>query len=267
MNRTTSSGAEETQEWVKGATFPAGVTIDAGHIYWANLGTGSIGRANLAGGEVEPEFRKAAFDLWGVAVGYATADSDATSLPFGSVVTGSFSESKPVTITNHGNQALLIKGLALSGASPSQFLVEAGSCGSVVAPGASCAVQVRFAPQAEGVLRATLTAQTNAESDPVISLTGTGTQAPLGKPDTSVRSGPPGRSTNRRPHFVFGSNQKGSTFICRLDKQKFHPCKAKVTFKVKPGHHVLRVKAVGPAGLVDPTAAKRSFVVVAKQRR
>lgn len=82
-----------------------------------------------------------------------------------------------------------------------------------------------------------------------------------------MRSGPAGRSANRRPRFVFGSNQPGSTFICRPDKQKFHPCKAKVTFTVKPGHHVLRVKAVGPSGLVDPTAAKRSFVVVAGTRR
>ncbi|MFN8217272.1 MAG: hypothetical protein U0R71_11835, partial [Solirubrobacterales bacterium] len=96
-----------------------------------------------------------------------------------------------------------------------------------------------------------------------ISLSGSGAAVPLPAPNTSFKKGPPGRSTNRRPQFVFGSNQPGSTFLCRLDKQKFHVCKKKVSFKVKPGHHVLRVKAVSPTGVVDPTAAKRSFVVVA----
>ncbi|MFN8217867.1 MAG: hypothetical protein U0R71_14830, partial [Solirubrobacterales bacterium] len=54
VNRTTTTGAEETQEWVKGGKYPVGVAVDADHVYWANSGTNSIGRANLAGGEVEP---------------------------------------------------------------------------------------------------------------------------------------------------------------------------------------------------------------------
>jgi hypothetical protein len=279
IGRATLAGGEVEPEWVKGASEPKGVAVDARHIYWANAGTASIGRANLAGGEMETAFRKATSDVWGVAVGYQTADPDTSSLGFGSLLKGSLSAPQSLTFTNHGNQDLSVDGFTLSGADPAQFFVEAGSCGAPVQPGGSCTVGVRFAPQAEGTFAATLTAQTNTETDPVVSLGGTGTAPPPAPvppptptpaptaPQTSVKRGPAGRSTNRRPTFAFGSDQAGVTFLCRLDKQKFHACKAKVTFTVKPGHHVLRVKAVGATGIVDPTAAKRSFVVVTSRKR
>ncbi|MBS1878557.1 MAG: choice-of-anchor D domain-containing protein [Actinobacteria bacterium] len=267
IGRANLAGGEVEQGWITGAKYPRGLAIDAGHVYWANHGTDSIGRATLTGGEIEPEFRKAPPDIWGVAVGYQTADPSTASLSFGSVVSGSLGAPQSVTFTNHGNQNLIVNGFALGGADPAQFLLEAGSCGAPVPPGGSCSVGVRFAPQAVGTFSATLTARTETETDPVVSLGGSGgtppPPQPLPAPKTSVKSGPAGRSSNRRPRFAFGSNQKGVTFLCRLDKQKFHPCKAKVTLTVKPGHHVLRVKAVGPTGVVDPTAAKRSFVVVA----
>lgn len=268
IGRANLAGGEVEPQFITGTSFPRGVAVDAGHVYWLNEGTGSIGRANLAGGEVEPEFRKVSADsgFVGLAVGNQTADPGTTSLSFGSVATGSLSAPLSVTFTNHGNQNLIVKGMALGGANPAQFLLEAGGCAATVPPGGSCTVGVRFFPQGAGAFSATLTAQTNAETDRVVSLGGTGAPPSLGPPNTSVKSGPRGRSTNRRPRFAFGSNQAGSTFICRLDKQKFHACKAKVTFRVKPGHHVVRVKAVGPTGLLDPTAAKRSFVVVAGKK-
>ncbi|HZO05406.1 MAG TPA: choice-of-anchor D domain-containing protein [Solirubrobacterales bacterium] len=269
IGRANLAGGEVEPEFIVGATFPHSVAVDAGHVYWANEGTESIGRANLAGGEVEAEFRKVSVGVsgvFGLAVGNQTADPDPTSLSFGAVVNGSLSAPRSVTFTNDGSQNLIVKGMALGGADPAQFLLEAGGCAATVPPGGSCTVGVRFFPQAAGAFSATLTAQTNAETESVVSLGGTGAPPSLGPPNTSVRRGPAGRSTNRRPRFVFGSNQAGSTFVCRLDKQKFHTCNGKVTFKVKPGHHVVRVKAVGPTGLVDPTAAKRSFVVVAGKK-
>jgi hypothetical protein len=274
IGRSDLAGGNVETAWIKGAGSPRGVAVDAGHIYWTDTANGSIGRANLAGGEVETAFRKAANDVFGVAVGYGTADPDPTSLDFGSVLSGDVSALQTVTFTNHGNQDLTVNGFTPGGADPAQFLIEAGGCGAPVPPGGSCTVGVRLAPRAPGVFTATLTARTDAETDPVVSLGGTGTAPPpvpvpppapvppLAAPQTSVKRGPPHRSSNRKVHFVFGSDQAGVTFLCRLDEQKFHACKSKVTFTVKPGHHVLRVKAVGPTGIVDPTAAKRSFVVV-----
>lgn len=277
------AGGQVEPEFVKGPTFPRDLVVDANHVYWADEGTESIGRANLAGGQVEPEFRKVSpRSSWihGLAVGTQVADPTPASLDFGSVSNGGLSAPRSVTFTNRGNQNLVIGDLSLGGADAAQFLVEAGGCAATVPPGGSCSVGVRFLPQAAGSFGATLTAHTNGESDSVVSLNGTGTSPPpsssgpgssgpapsppvLNPPNTSFKKGPAGRSTNRRPRFVFGSSQAGGTFVCRLDKQKFHPCKATVTLGVRPGHHVMRVKAVSSTGLVDPTAAKRSFVVVA----
>jgi streptogramin lyase len=284
IGRADLAGGQVEPEFIDGPTFPRGLAVDANHIYWADEGTESIGRADLAGGQVEPKFRKVSPRsswIYGLAVGTQTADPTPASLDFGAVSSGGLSAPRSVTFTNHGNQNLVIRDLTLGGADPAQFLVEAGGCAAIVPPGGSCSVGVRFLPQAVGSFGATLTAHTNGESDSVVSLSGTGSSSSsssagqgsagqgspgpaLTAPNTSFKKGPAGRSTNRRPRFVFGSSQAGGTFVCRLDKQKFHPCKATVTLDVRPGHHVMRVKAVGPTGLVDPTAAKRSFVVLAR---
>ena len=42
--------------FLAGLKTPAWMAIDAGHIYWANLATNSIGRANLNGSGVNPKF-------------------------------------------------------------------------------------------------------------------------------------------------------------------------------------------------------------------
>ena len=39
-----------------GANTPAGVAVDAGHVYWTNTQPGAIGRANLDGTTVDPTF-------------------------------------------------------------------------------------------------------------------------------------------------------------------------------------------------------------------
>ena len=267
IGRANLAGGEVEPLFIADATFPRGLAVGTAHLYWANQGTSSIGRANLDGGGVEPEFRKVspanpASWVFGLAVGSQKADPSPTSLDFGSIVRGSPSAPQTVTFTNRGNQNLSFRGLALAGTDPGQFLLEAGGCAATVPPGGSCTVGVRFLPQAVGAFSATLTAQTNGETDPVVPLAGTGSKPALRPPNTSFAKGPAGRSANRRPSFVFRSNQAGSTFRCRLDKQKFRTCRARLTLSVKPGHHVMRVKAVGPTGLVDPTAAKRSFVVV-----
>jgi hypothetical protein len=37
------------QSFITGASNPAGVAVDSGHIYWANHGADTIGRADLDG--------------------------------------------------------------------------------------------------------------------------------------------------------------------------------------------------------------------------
>lgn len=62
--------------------------------------------------------------------------------------------------------------------------------------------------------------------------------------------------------FAFGSDAEGATFVCRVDGGSFRRCPARLVRRFSLGRHVLRVKAVSPAGPVDPTPAVVRFRVV-----
>jgi virginiamycin B lyase len=51
------------------ASIPRGVAVDAGHVYWVNAGTNTIGRANLDGTGANQSFIGGASFPFGVAVG------------------------------------------------------------------------------------------------------------------------------------------------------------------------------------------------------
>jgi hypothetical protein len=70
----------------------------------------------------------------------------------------------------------------------------------------------------------------------------------------------------RKATFRFASGERGSTFLCKLDKKKFKPCTSPKTYKkLKPGKHVFRVKARDRAGNVDRTPMVKRFKI--KRRR
>jgi hypothetical protein len=62
--------------------------------------------------------------------------------------------------------------------------------------------------------------------------------------------------------FKFTASEKGAKFECKLDRKKFKLCKSPKTYKkLKPGKHVLKVRAVKGKS-VDPTPAKRKFKIL-----
>jgi len=72
----------------------------------------------------------------------------------------------------------------------------------------------------------------------------------------------------RSATFLFSSSVEGSTFQCKLDKADFKPCSSPRSYKhLKPGHHTFRVRAVGPSGLIDESAAIGRFAIAKPQRR
>jgi len=82
-------------------------------------------------------------------------------------------------------------------------------------------------------------------------------------PQTEILRGPKGRVGKTTVRFGFKSNEKGSTFRCKLDRKPYRVCKSPKTYKnLKPGKHVFKVRAVDKAGNIDPTAAKRKFVIL-----
>ncbi len=91
------------------------------------------------------------------------------NLTFGTQSLGSTSAPQTVTLSNTGNQKLL-------------FVISAGTnftqtndCGSSVAPGASCSINVSFSPTAHGNITGTLTVKDTAAGSPqTVALAGTG---------------------------------------------------------------------------------------------
>lgn len=105
-------------------------------------------------------------------------------ISFGSVQAG-LSAQQSVTITNTGNTGLGLTNIFVDGTDADVFTV-ANQCGSSLAPEASCAVDVTFAPSTEGTRNATLTIEsTDPENESVsVPLSGKGTLAPT--PEISV---------------------------------------------------------------------------------
>jgi CSLREA domain-containing protein len=70
------------------------------------------------------------------------------------------------------------------------------------------------------------------------------------------------RLRHRAARFVFAADQAGSTFLCRLDAKPFDICRSPKRYVgLAAGKHVFWVRAVGPAGHVDLSPAKKKFSI------
>jgi len=102
-----------------------------------------------------------------------------TSLAFGNVDVGVTSAVQTITLTNSG--VVNATALTYTSGNAAEFPV-AGTCGSTLAAGASCALDVAYAPSAAGADSATLTI-THSSGTLSISLSGTGL---TGQPPTAT---------------------------------------------------------------------------------
>ena len=66
---------------------------------------------------------------------------------------------------------------------------------------------------------------------------------------------PLGAGSGNPTFFTFGSSGVGSHFECKFDRRRYQVCASPFLRKVGPGEHALRVRAVDPQGLADPTPA------------
>ncbi|MGH2846437.1 MAG: hypothetical protein ACRDL0_10565 [Thermoleophilaceae bacterium] len=81
-------------------------------------------------------------------------------------------------------------------------------------------------------------------------------------PDTPITSGPPASSDDHTPTFTFTSTEAGSTFQCSIDGGPFSACASPfTTSELGPGSHSFAVRAIDPAGNVDPTPTVYNFEV------
>ncbi len=93
---------------------------------------------------------------------------------FGPVFVSTTSSVQSVTITNCGRAPLSISNVTFSGANPGDFVTTSSTC-STVAPGATCAIGVGFAPTTTGLRAAVLNITDNTAANPDhITVTGVG---------------------------------------------------------------------------------------------
>ena len=114
-----------------------------------------------------------------------------TNLAFGQGVVGGTSSAKVVTLNNAGTSSVSITNIAASG-----DFQQTNTCGSSIAGGSSCTINVTFTPTATGARTGQLTVTTSvAGSPPPVSLTGTGTDFSVqpssgsGTPSATVAAG------------------------------------------------------------------------------
>ncbi len=111
----------------------------------------------------------AAVTLNGTGLG-AVASLSPASLTFGSQLVGTSSSAQAVTLSNTGNTALTISAFVMAG-----DFAQTNNCGTSVAAGATCTVNVTFAPTTRGPRSGSLGLNSNtAGPRPGVNLSGTG---------------------------------------------------------------------------------------------
>jgi trimeric autotransporter adhesin len=97
-----------------------------------------------------------------------------TSLAFGTIARRTRS-TLPINLSNPGTAVLTINSISIGGANGGQFSVSRGTCGSTLAVGATCTMNVTFSPNGRGNFTATLSVSDNAAGSPqTAALSGTG---------------------------------------------------------------------------------------------
>ncbi len=120
-----------------------------------------------------------------VSTGLPAAGLSGSSLAFGAVDVGQSAAPRSVTLTNVGDVVMNLSGAPQ--VSGSGFSLQSTTCGSTLAPAASCTVSVGFAPVADGVASGSLSFATDAAGSPhVVSLSGSGLTYPGASLSTSL---------------------------------------------------------------------------------
>jgi phosphatidylethanolamine-binding protein (PEBP) family uncharacterized protein len=122
----------------------------------------------------------------GVSTGVTVSPS---SVAFGNQSVGATSSAHAVTLTNAGSSALSITSIAVFGVNASDF-AQSNNCGSSVAAGANCTINVTFKPTAAGSRSAAVAITDNATGSPQsASLSGTGVSIGVTVSPSSVAFG------------------------------------------------------------------------------
>jgi hypothetical protein len=139
--------------------------------------------------------------------GSPTATLLVPSISFGNQVVGTVSAGQAITLSNTGSAGLGIVGIAV--ALP---FTQTNTCGSSLAAGATCTINVTFAPTTEGDFTSNVSITDNAQGSPqTVALSGTGVAQPPPCTPVGGACGPglPRCCAAPFPHHSFCSNSTG----------------------------------------------------------
>jgi hypothetical protein len=129
-------------------------------------------------------------------------------ITFGPQAVETTSQAQHLILKNGQASALTINNIFGGGADPGDFR-QTNNCGSGLAAGASCTINVTFAPMAVGTRSSTLNVSDNATNSPqVVTLSGTGT-APVTLSSTSLNFGTVFVGSNKSASPVVLTNHMG----------------------------------------------------------
>ena len=100
--------------------------------------------------------------------GESTVSLSTTSLNFGTNSIGTISLPQTVTLTNNGPAVLNVSNVAITAATPGEFIATSGNCAAsiVLTAGQTCTLSVSFAPQTTGTRTGTLQIFSDAPTSP-----------------------------------------------------------------------------------------------------
>jgi hypothetical protein len=139
--------------------------------------------------------------------GSPTTALSAPSISFGNQDVGTASAGQAITLSNTGSAGLSIVGIVV--ALP---FTQTNTCGSSLAAGATCTINVAFDPPTEGEFTSNLTITDNAEGSPqTVGLSGAGVGQPPPCAPVGSQCGPglPKCCAAPFPHHSFCSNSTG----------------------------------------------------------
>jgi 6-phosphogluconolactonase (cycloisomerase 2 family) len=157
--------------------------------------------------------------LYGVGTSPATPQPQVTlsasNLSFPSQTQGTYSTPQVITLTNSGNAALLVSGVALGGSAPKDWSDTTTCTGAAIAAQGTCTISVTFSPSDNGILSALLSVADDAPSSPqTINLYGNAPPAALVSPATSggstVATVPAGTTATYNLQVVPGPSFSGT---------------------------------------------------------
>ncbi|RKR86272.1 glucose/arabinose dehydrogenase [Micromonospora pisi] len=159
-------------------------------------------RLTFTGNSGWPAAQLAEFEVYaGSGTGGPALSLSPGSLSFGSRTVGSPSPASAVTVTNAGTAAANLTGVSVTG-----DFAQSHNCGSSLAAGATCTVNVTFTPTASGARTGTLSVVSNAPGSPhTVALSGTGTST-----NTNLAAGRPITATSTNQSYGPGNAVDGN---------------------------------------------------------